>query len=509
MVNTPVVDNLYQRFRERFSVTPETAFMTLLDGSVIRYGDLDAHSGRLANHLVALGVRPGDRVAIQVDKSPEAVFVYLATLRAGAIFLPLNPAYTAAEVGYFLGDAEPQVFIYSPERLGEMQPLAADLGVPHLATLGADGSGSLMSAAESASPDFADVDRAGSDLATILYTSGTTGRSKGAMLSIDNLWSNVETLREAWRYSSDDRLIHALPVFHAHGLFVALNITLASGASMFFLPKFDIDDIVGQLPQATVLMGVPTFYTRLLADDRFDRDLVAEMRLFVSGSAPLSAEVHREFAERTGHQILERYGMTETSMIASNPYDGERRPGWVGPGLLGVEVRICDPETGEVLPAGSVGAVEVRGPNVFSGYWRMPDKTAAEFRDDGFFITGDMGQLDDGGYLQLVGRSKDLIICGGYNVYPAEVEALLDEIPGVAESAVVAAPHADLGEGVVAVVAVSDSSVTADVVTGALADRLARYKQPRRVYVVDELPRNTMGKIQKTVLRERYADAFR
>jgi len=479
------------------------------DGSALSYADLVELSGRLANALKSLGVKPGDRVAAQVEKSAEALLVYLAALRAGAVYLPLNSAYTASEIRYFLGDAEPTLFICRPESAAEMQVVAAEAGVPRVETLGSNGEGSLMEAARAQPPAFEDVERTRDDLAAILYTSGTTGRSKGAMLSHGNLASNAEVLRDNWRFTPEDRLLHALPIFHTHGLFVATNVTLMTGSSLIFLPTFNANEIVRLLPQATVMMGVPTFYTRLLARDDFGRDLVAHIRLFVSGSAPLSAETHKEFGVRTGHAILERYGMTETNMNTSNPYDGDRIPGAVGLPLPGVEIRIADPQTGQAVPDGEVGVIEIRGPNVFKGYWRMPEKTREEFREDGFFISGDLGRIDDRGYIWIVGRAKDLIISGGFNVYPAEVEAAIEALPGVTECAVIGVPHADFGEGVVAVVTPKPGAILEEkTILAALANELAKFKQPKRVFIATELPRNAMGKVQKKDLREQHAKTF-
>ncbi|HEX5182048.1 MAG TPA: malonyl-CoA synthase [Allosphingosinicella sp.] len=500
--------SLFGLIRSRIE-DPAADFLVEPDGARLSYGGLLERSGRLANLFVRLGVRPGDRIAIQAEKSVDALLVYLATLRAGAVHLPLNPAYTLAEVRYFLADAEPALFIRRPGQEAEMRALAAELGVPRIETLGADG-GSLAAAAHEQPAEFDDVPRGAGDLAAILYTSGTTGRSKGAMLTHGNLASNAETLREAWRFTAADRLLHALPIFHTHGLFVATNTILLAGGSMLFLPGLDLDAILRLLPRATAMMGVPTYYTRLLARPDFTRALAAHMRLFVSGSAPLSVETHREFEARTGHRILERYGMTETNMICSNPYDGPRVPGSVGPALPGVAVRIAEPATGATLPRGEVGIVEVKGPNVFKGYWRMPGKTAEEFRPDGYFITGDMGVMDEAGYVRIVGRAKDLIISGGLNVYPAEVEAAIEELPGVAECAVIGVPHPDFGEGVVAVVTPRPGEPAPDEasIRAALRDTLAAFKQPKRVFLADALPRNTMGKVQKKVLRDRYAGTF-
>lgn len=478
------------------------------DGRSISYGEMLARSAQLAHVLSQLGVEAGDRVAVQVEKSPEAIFLYLACLRAGAIFLPLNTAYTLTELEYFFRDAEPRLIVCDPARVTEIGALAQDSGAA-VATLGGKGEGSLTDRASEAAVDFHDVARGPDDLAAILYTSGTTGRSKGAMLSHENLASNARVLVDLWRFTAADVLIHALPVFHTHGLFVATNVVLMAGASMLFETKFDPARIVSLLPRATVLMGVPTFYVRLLQQDGLNRQAAKNIRLFISGSAPLLAETHRAWRERTGHAILERYGMTETNMNTSNPYDGERRAGTVGFPVTGVSLRITDPESGETLAKGDVGMIEVRGPNVFCGYWRMPEKTKAEFRDDGFFITGDLGLIDADGYVHIVGRGKDLIISGGYNIYPKEVESEIDALPGVAESAVIGVAHPDFGEGVTAVVVrAPGSTISAAGIVEAIAGRLARYKHPKRVIFVDELPRNTMGKVQKNLLREAYKDLY-
>jgi len=498
--------NLFARFRAA-APGDERAFITTADGRVVTYGDLFATSARYANALRAAGVAFGDRVAVQVEKSPEAILLYLACLRLGAVYLPLNTAYTLAELEYFIGDAEPAVLVASPERAGQ---IGQRLGGVKILTLGTDGkAGTLIDLAQDQPSDFADADCSSDDLAAILYTSGTTGRSKGAMLSHGNLESNAATLRDAWRFTDRDVLLHALPIFHTHGLFVASNVTLMAGGSMIFLPKLDADQIFRFLPDCTAMMGVPTFYVRLLQDARLTRDATAHIRLFVSGSAPLLAETHDEWQKRTGHAVLERYGMTETNMNTSNPYEGARVPGSVGPPLPGVEVRITDPETGAPMPRGEIGMIEVKGPNVFKGYWRMPEKTAAEFRPDGFFITGDLGTIDEEGYVSILGRGKDLVISGGFNVYPKEVETEIDSLPGVDESAVIGVPHTDFGEGVTAVVTLKPgASLTEADVLKALSDRLAKYKQPKRVIFVDALPRNTMGKVQKNVLREAYKGLY-
>lgn len=499
--------NLFDILARSVTDAGATAIETL-DGTRITYGDLVARTGRMANALVSMGVKPGDRVAVQVDKSVEAIVLYLATARAGAVFLPLNTGYTAAEIAYFLGDAEPALFVCDPARSGDLTQAAEQAGA-RMVTLDAKGKGSLTDAAAVAPAGFDTVWRGKDDLAALLYTSGTTGRSKGAMLTHGNLVSNAASLRETWRYTGKDVLIHALPIFHTHGLFVATNVTLFSGASMIFLPKFDIDRIFEVMGRATVLMGVPTFYVRLLEDDMLNAETTANMRLFISGSAPLLAETHREWRARTGHAILERYGMTETNMNTSNPCDGERVAGTVGLPLPGTEVIVTDPETGAELPQGEIGMIEVRGANVFRGYWRMPEKTAAELRANGFFITGDLGRIDGKGHLHIVGRGKDLIITGGYNVYPKEIEAEIDEIPGVLESAVIGLAHKDFGEAVTAVVVPTGSpSLTETAIIAALEGRLARFKQPKRVLFVTELPRNTMGKVQKNLLRDAYAGLF-
>ncbi|MDE0279692.1 MAG: malonyl-CoA synthase [Gammaproteobacteria bacterium] len=485
--------------------------LALPAGAALFYGAFGARVNQVARLLTDRGVGPGDRVAAQVPKSWQTLALYLGTIKAGGVFLPLNTAYTAKEVGYFVRDAEPMILVCDPGDAGELEPLMAsrdaDPGGGSLLTLDAAGRGSLADGADTRDTEFDAVPRSPGDLAAILYTSGTTGRAKGAMLTHDNLWSNAEALTDCWRFTVDDVLLHALPVFHTHGLFVATNVLMVAGGRMIFLPGFRIDEIIHCLSRATSMMGVPTFYTRLLQDPRLDHGLVRHVRLFVSGSAPLLAETHDAFWERTGHRILERYGMTETGMNTSNPYEGERRAGTVGPALPGVNVRVVDEQGGETAPAGEIGRVEVRGPNVFPGYWRMPEKTREEFTADGFFITGDLGMLGEDGYLTIVGRSKDLIISGGYNVYPKEIELVLDALPGVGESAIIGVPHPDFGEGVVAVLT-GDAPPDEERVRELVSGQLARFKQPRRVFHVDALPRNSMGKVQKNLLREQYADAF-
>lgn len=503
-------NHLFDLVRANLPADPiAKTFIETGDGTRLSYARLLARSGAYAAALSALGVKPGDRVAVQAEKSAEFVFLYLGAVRAGAVFLPLNTAYTATEVAYFLSDAEPSLFVCDPARAEALEPVARDAGTATIRTLGADGRGSMADAADAADPVFADVARGPEDLAAILYTSGTTGRSKGAMLSHDNLASNAVTLREAWRFTDGDVLIHALPVFHTHGLFVATNVVLATGGSMLFLTKFDPKQVLALMPRATAMMGVPTFYTRLLKEPGLDPEVARGIRLFVSGSAPLLAETHRDWQARTGHAILERYGMTETNMNTSNPYDGARVAGTVGLALPGVAVRVVDPETGAVLGREAVGMIEVKGPNVFKGYWRMPEKTAAEFKTDGFFVTGDLGKIDGDGYVHIVGRGKDLIITGGYNVYPKEVENEIDALPGVVESAVIGLAHPDFGEGVTAiVVARADAAAEAEMLR-ILEARLARYKCPKRILFVEDLPRNAMGKVQKNVLRDRHAGLYR
>ncbi|MBN8631589.1 MAG: AMP-binding protein [Rhodobacterales bacterium] len=460
------------------------------------YAGLLAQTGQLANALVSLGLKKGDRLLLQVEKCEAVLSLYLACLRAGVVFLPVNPGYTVAETAHFLQDAEPALAVTDADRVAGLEALGSRvIALPD-----------LMSLASGQRADFADPNHGPDDLAAILYTSGTTGRSKGVMLSRDNLASNAEALVGLWRFTEADVLLHALPVFHTHGLFVATNCVLYSGASMIFQRAFSPAAVLAALPGATVMMGVPTFYTRLLADPGLTRQSTAHIRLFLSGSAPLSPATHAEWQDRTGHAILERYGMTETNMITSNPYDGARKAGTVGMPLPGVEVRIAGPSG--VLPQGEAGAIEVRGPNVFHGYWRLPEKTAEEFRD-GWFVTGDMGAFDGEGYLSILGRAKDLVITGGLNVYPAEVEAALDDLPGVAASAVIGVPHPDFGEAVVAcLVAAKGAALEEGTVRDALRDRLAAFKIPKRVILLEELPRNAMGKVQKAELRRVHAGLF-
>jgi malonyl-CoA/methylmalonyl-CoA synthetase len=499
--------NLFSRLFDGLDDPARLAIETT-DGQHISYGDLISRAGQMANVLVKRGVKPGDRIAAQTEKSVPGLVLYLAAVRAGAVYLPLNTAYTLNELEYFITDAEPSLVVCDPSKAEGIGVIAAKVGAK-VETLGADGKGSLTDAAAKASPEFVTIARADDDLAAILYTSGTTGRSKGAMLTHDNLASNSLSLVDYWRFTDKDVLIHALPIYHTHGLFVASNVTLFARASMIFLPKFDPDLIIKLMARSTALMGVPTFYTRLLQSPALSHESTKHMRLFISGSAPLLADTHREWAARTGHAVLERYGMTETNMNTSNPYDGDRVPGAVGHALPGVAVRVTDPETGKELARETIGMIEVKGPNVFKGYWRMPEKTKAEFRGDGFFITGDLGKIDANGYVHILGRGKDLVISGGFNVYPKEIESEIDAMPGVIESAVIGVPHADFGEGVTAVV-VCDKSAHVDEgsVLKALDGRLAKFKMPKRVIIVDDLPRNAMGKVQKNILRDTYADIY-
>ncbi len=471
------------------------------------FARLSAYVANYAAFLAQTGLKPGDRVALQVEKSPEALILYLACLRGGFIFLPMNTAYRIEEVDYLVGDAEPALMVCDPEAEAAIGDLARRRGVPRVLTLDAGARGSFIEAAAAITDATPPVTCGADDLAVILYTSGTTGKPKGAMLTHGNLASNGLALREAWRFTDRDVLLHALPIFHAHGLFVACHCALLSGAKMIWRQKFDRADVIDLLPRATTFMGVPTFYTRLLAGADFDAALVRHMRLFTSGSAPLLAETFDEFQTRTGHAILERYGMTETGMNTSNPYDGERRAGTVGLPLPDVELRVMDDE-GVPRGPGEIGGLEVRGPNVFKGYWRMPEKSAEEFADGGWFRTGDVAMIDADGYVHLVGRAKDLIISGGFNVYPKEIEELVDEMPEVLESAIIGVPHADFGEAGVAVVVLREGAILdeATLITR-LKEKIANYKVPKRAFFVESLPRNTMGKVQKNLMREDYKSA--
>ncbi len=501
-------DNLYALLAAHFPKAKNAPALILADGRVWTYDDVQRASARMAHLIVSLGLKPGDRVAVQVEKTPEALVLYLATLRAGMVFLPLNPAYQRHELEYFLGDATPGLVVCRPQMRGLIDELAKAAKVPNVLELDDAGQGSLIDAATPFPDSFETAPRTGDDLAAILYTSGTTGRSKGAMLTHRNLAVNAQTLHAYWKFRKGDVLLHMLPIFHVHGLFVASHCALLNGSAMLFEPKFDGKRALALLPQATVFMGVPTYYVRLLLEPGFDKKLVRHMRLFVSGSAPLLKETFDEFRARTGHTILERYGMTEGGMFTSNPYDGERRGGTVGFPLPGMSVKITDDE-GRTLPMNTIGNILVKGANVFVGYWRMPEKTKEEFTADGFFKTGDMGKIDGEGYVSIIGRSKDLIITGGLNVYPKEIEEMIDALPGVVESAVIGLPHPDFGEAVTAVVVRQKNAAGAALseagIIATLKAELANFKIPKRVHLVDNLPRNTMGKVQKNVLRQQYA----
>ncbi|WP_211443972.1 malonate--CoA ligase [Collimonas humicola] len=508
--------NLYALFSSHFPADKTACCIETHDGQYYTWGDVERASARIANLFGSLGLQSGARIAVQVEKSPEALILYLATLRAGFVYLPLNTAYRSAEIEYFIGDAEPAVFVCSPKNFGWVAQIAFKAGTRHLFTLdeissGNQGrnSGSLLARAMHFPDRFDTVEKQADDLAVILYTSGTTGRSKGAMLSHGNIASNAKVLQQYWHWQAGDVLLHALPLFHIHGLLVAANGALLNGSKMIFLPKFDAAEVCRQLPRSTIFMGVPTYYVRLLADKEFERHACRNIRLFISGSAPLLADTFAEFAARTGHTILERYGMSETAMLTSNPYERERRGGTVGQPLPGVSLRLAvtgSDGSSKLCGAGEIGDIQVKGPNVFQGYWRMPEKTAEEFTDDGYFKTGDVGKFDSEGYLAIVGRSKDLIISGGYNVYPKEIESVLDEIDGVLESAVIGIPHADFGEAVTAVIVKRpDATLTTAGVIELMKTSIANFKVPKQVFFADELPRNTMGKVQKNLLREHYA----
>ena len=508
--------NLFAALRDAFPGDLHgVAIETIESGLVYTWRDLERATAMFANLLDSLDLPAASRIAVQVEKSVESLLFYLAVLRAGHVYLPLNTAYKSDEIGYFIGDAEPAVFVCAPKDFVWASRLAFAAGTSFVFTLGDDRSGSLLERATHFADSHTPALRASDDLAAILYTSGTTGRSKGAMLTHGNLLSNAVTLKSYWGWRTPaeggDVLIHALPIFHVHGLFVASHGALLNGSRMIWFSRFDAKAVVDRLRDATVFMGVPTLYVRLLAEPSLTREACATMRLFISGSAPLLLETFEQFRQRTGHTILERYGMSETVMLTSNPYepgDGERRGGTVGFPLPGVGLRIVDGD-GAVLPQGTVGAIEVRGPNVFAGYWRMPEKTRAEFSADGWFRTGDVGQIDANGRVRIVGRSKDLVISGGYNVYPAEIEGFLNDMPGVAESAVIGVPHADFGEAVVAIV-VARPEVRPDpaALIAGLKARIANFKVPKQIFVVDELPRNTMGKVQKNLLREQHNALF-
>jgi malonyl-CoA/methylmalonyl-CoA synthetase len=509
-----VSGNLFVALREAFPADLDATAIETADGPLLRYSwrDLERATAMLANLLDSLELPAGARIAVQTEKSVEALLLYLAVLRAGFVYLPLNSAYQSAELEYFIGNAEPSVFVCTPERFARISQIAFKAGTAHVFTLGTERQGSLLERAAHHADTHVPAVRNADDLAAILYTSGTTGRSKGAMLSHGNLLSNARTLQKYWGWRPGDVLIHALPIFHVHGLFVASHGALLNGSRMLWFSRFDAKAVVARLPDATVFMGVPTLYVRLLAEPGLTREACRHMRLFISGSAPLLLETFEQFRERTGHTILERYGMSETVMLTSNPYfeaEGERVGGTVGFALPGVGVRVVDANGAPCAPD-TIGAIEVSGPNVFSGYWRMPEKTREEFSADGWFRTGDVGQIDADGRVRIVGRSKDLVISGGYNVYPAEIEGFLNDMPGVAESAVIGVPHADFGEAVVAVVVPRPEAKPdpAALIAG-LKTRIANFKVPKQVFVVDELPRNTMGKVQKNLLREQHRDLFK
>ncbi len=501
--------NLYALFASRFPADKSACCIETHEGCYYSWDDLERATARIANLLQSLNLAKGARVAVQVEKSPEALMLYLGTIRAGLVYLPLNTAYRQAEIEYFLGDAEPAVVVCAPGNFGWVAQSAFKCGTKHVFTLGevhnGRNSGSLLERAAHHSDQFETVQSQPDDLAAILYTSGTTGRSKGAMLSHRNLASNTKVLHDYWQWQSQDVLLHALPLFHVHGLFVASHGALYSGSKMIFLPKFDAAQVMRHLPRSSVFMGVPTYYVRLLAEPEFGRETCRNMRLFISGSAPLLTETFNEFRQRSGMTILERYGMSETVMLTSNPYAGDRRGGTVGLPLPEVSLRVVNGE-GQPCPTGEIGDIQVKGPNIFQGYWRMPEKTAEEFTADGYFKTGDVGRIDQDGYVSIVGRSKDLIISGGYNVYPKEIESFIDEMDGVAESAVIGVPHPDFGEAVNAVVVLKPNVALDEAqVIAALKSRIANFKVPKRVHFVPELPRNAMGKVQKNLLRDQYA----
>jgi malonyl-CoA/methylmalonyl-CoA synthetase len=501
-------ENLFAALRAAFPTDLDSSAVETDSGLVYSWRDLDRATAMMANMLRALGLPEGSRIAVQVDKSVEAMMLYLATLRAGYVFLPLNTAYQSAEIEYFIGNAEPAVVVCTGRNFGWVSRIAFKAGTKHVFTLNDDRTGSLLERAMHHSDVHSTAARKEDDLAAILYTSGTTGRSKGAMLTHGNLLSNAQVLKDYWQWQPGDVLIHALPIFHVHGLFVAIHGALLNGSPMIWLAKFDPKLVIQAMPRATVFMGVPTLYVRMLAEPALNREAARHMRLFISGSAPLLIETFSEWQERTGHTILERYGMSETIMLTSNPYHGERRGGTVGFPLPGVGVRVRDDQGNEV-PAGEIGAIQVKGPNVFKGYWQMPEKTKEEFTADGWFRTGDVGTIDERGYVTIVGRSKDLIISGGYNVYPAEIEGYINEMPGVAESAVVGVPHPDFGEvGVAVVIPKPGAQLDAEGIVAKLKSQLANFKIPKKCFVVHELPRNTMGKVQKNLLRAEHKALF-
>ena len=508
--------NIYANLRSHFPADLDSIAVETDNGLHYSWRDLERGSAMMANLLAGLNIPQGSRVAVQVEKSVEAMMLYLATLRAGLVFLPLNTAYQSAEIEYFITNAEPAVVVCSAKNFGWVSKIAFTCGAQSVYSLNDDRTGSLLDRAMHCSDIHSCSRNTPDDLAAILYTSGTTGRSKGAMLSHGNMLSNAVMLKEYWGFQTGDVLIHALPIFHVHGLFVAIHSALINGSKMMWQNKFDPEAVIAAMPKATVFMGVPTLYTRMLAQNSLTREATKNMRLFVAGSAPLLKETHEEWEQRTGHKILERYGMSETVMLTSNPYaadpryknQSERRAGTVGFPLPGVSLRVCNDQDIE-LPTGEIGGIQVKGPNVFAGYWRMPEKTAEEFTADGFFRTGDVGYQDERGYVRIVGRSKDLIISGGYNVYPAEIEGYINDIGGVAESALIGVPHPDFGEvGIALVTAKPGATPNAQAILATLKSKLANFKIPKRCEIVSELPRNTMGKVQKNLLREKYKNAF-
>ncbi len=501
-------NNLFFALRAAFPSNLDAVAVETDNGLNYSWRDIERATAMLANLLESLKLPAGARIAVQVEKSVEAMLLYLATLRAGYVFLPLNTAYQAAEIEYFIGNAEPAVVVCSKKNFGWVSKIAFKAGTQNVFTLDDDRTGSLLDRAAHFGDHHTVAVKGADDLAAILYTSGTTGRSKGAMLSHGNMLSNALVLKDYWGWKPGDVLIHALPIFHVHGLFVALHGALINGSKMIWCARFDPKFVVSKMPEATVFMGVPTLYVRLLNEPGLDKTAVRSMRLFVAGSAPLLIETFNEWQQKTGHTILERYGMSETAMLTSNPYQGERRGGTVGFALPRVSLRVQG-DDGKSLATNEIGGIEVKGPNVFKGYWRMPEKTKEEFTADGFFKTGDVGKIDERGYITIVGRSKDLIISGGYNVYPAEIEGYVNEMPGVAESALVGVPHPDFGEvGVAVVIAKAGVSIQADAIIAALKSKLANFKIPKQCCVVQELPRNTMGKVQKNLLREQYKALF-
>ena len=509
-------ENLFAALRAAFPARLDDIAVETDNGLCYSWRDLDRASAMMANLLVQLDIPPASRIAVQVEKSVEAMILYLATLRAGHVFLPLNTAYQSAEIEYFIGNAEPAVVVCTGRNFGWVSPIAFKAGTRHVFTLNDDRTGSLLERAAHCSDRHTPAVRRGSDLAAILYTSGTTGRSKGAMLTHDNLHSNAAMLKDYWGWVPGDVLVHALPIFHVHGLFVAIHGALLNGSKMLWHAKFDPKRVLADLPRATVFMGVPTLYVRMLAEPTLNQDTTRHMRLFIAGSAPLLIETFQAWQERTGHTILERYGMSETIMLTSNPYradkrhggQDERRGGTVGFPLPGVSLRVVD-DAGQPVAVDEIGGIQVKGPNVFPGYWRMPEKTAEEFTADGYFKTGDVGKVDARDYVTIVGRSKDLIISGGYNVYPAEIEGYINEMSGVAESAVVGVPHPDFGEvGVAVVIAKPGAKLNAEAIIADLKSKLANFKIPKQCYVVAELPRNAMGKVQKNLLRDQHKGLF-